>query len=271
MLILLVFVLPARIRSSAANLDYRLNLVSSASLLPTLAPSPTRPLPTPATRFSHTPTVVQEIRPAKNSVRQPVPLPASAPLPKPVLPSNAEIKGMFGYGQLMALSCEARSAADWARHFGIDVREYEFFTRLPKSDNPEKGFVGSVNGGWGNTPPDSYGVHAQPVAALLREYGAKAHAVKNMTIEGLKSELASGRPVMVWVTGHVVPGEGIPYEVDGQVITVAPYEHTVIVVAYNDKTKRMTFLDGKEVYWRSYETFRDSWAALENLAIIWHE
>jgi len=222
--------------------------------------------------MTHTPTRVQQIQqPAQVLVRQPALLPTNTPLPRPTLPANAKIEGMFGYGQLMPLSCEARSAADWARHFGITVREYEFFTRLPKSNNPEKGFVGSVNGGWGNTPPGPYGVHAQPVAALLREYGAKASAVKNMTIEGLKSELASGRPVMVWVTGHVEPGEGIPFEVDGQVITVAPYEHTVIVIAYDDKTKRLTFMDGKVVYWRSYETFHDSWGALENLAIIWHE
>jgi len=180
------------------------------------------------------------------------------------------IEGIYGYGQLLPLSCESRSAADWARFFGVEIHELEFFSYLPKTDNPETGFVGSVYGGWGNTPPGPYGVHAEPIAKVLREkYGARAQALKGMSMEALKYELSMNRAVLIWVTGHTVPGKGIPYTVDGQTITVAAYEHTVIAIGYDDDTERITILDGRDVYWRTYENFRESWGALENLAIVW--
>jgi uncharacterized protein YvpB len=191
--------------------------------------------------------------------------------PRPALtrPPQAEVKGMYGFYQLMPLSCEARSASDWARHFEINVRERAFFEALPKSENPEEGFVGSVNGVWGQIPPDAYGVHAGPVAKLLRTYGAKAKAVRRMPFENVLAEIAAGRPVMVWVVGHVEPGKGVLYEIDGKTVTVARYEHTVIVFAYNDSTEKLKILDGKKIYNKTYEEFQKSWSALENMAIVW--
>ena len=58
---------------------------------------------------------------------------------------------------------------------------------LPVSDNPEKGFVGSVFGTWGQTPPNPYGVHAQPIAKLLREYGLDAQAQMGLSVKDLKN------------------------------------------------------------------------------------
>jgi len=176
---------------------------------------------------------------------------------------------MWGFGQLLALSCESRSAADWARRFGITIRELTFLASLPRSENPEEGFVGSPNGSWGNIPPQAYGVHAAPVARVLRAYGANALAMRKMPYDRLRAEIAAGRPVMVWVTGHVETGKGVPLRVDGKTITVARYEHTVIVIGYDEKN--VTILDGKKVYKRPIETFKKSWAALENMAIIWDE
>ncbi len=75
------------------------------------------------------------------------------------------------------------------------------------------------------------------MAEVLRGYGARAVAVRGMTFTALKREVAEGRPVIAWVTGHVTPGKGIPYEVDGRTVTVAAYEHTVIVIGYNDQKK----------------------------------
>lgn len=187
----------------------------------------------------------------------------------PALPPSAEVKGMYGYGQLLPLSCESRSAADWARHFGFDIRELEFFNRLPVSEDPDEGFVGSVYGGWGQIPPNPYGVHAAPVAKLLREYGVKAQAVKNLTLEEAFEEIASGNPVMVWVVGHVEPGQGTEIEVNGVTRVVARYEHTVILIGYDEHT--VTILDGKKIYQRPIERFIASWGALENMAILWDD
>ena len=74
----------------------------------------------------------------------------------------------------MPLSCEASAATDWAAYFGKKIDEYEFQNRLPQSDNPNKGFVGNVFGTWGQVPPAPYGVHADPVATLLQDYGLDA-------------------------------------------------------------------------------------------------
>jgi uncharacterized protein YvpB len=179
------------------------------------------------------------------------------------------VKGFYGYGQLLALTCESRSAADWARHFGIEIHEMDFFSKLPRSKNPEEGFVGSPNGAWGQIPPEAYGVHARPVALRLQDYGAKAVAVRHFTLDKLKSELANNRPVIVWVVGHVEPGRGTLYQINDETVTVARYEHTVIVIGYD--VKNVTIQDGKHVYKRAYDTFRQSWSVLENMAIIWDE
>lgn len=236
------------------------------SILPTLAPTPLR---TSTATITSTPTLTPPAPPTLAPA--PTLVPTRTFTPSPTLPTSAEIKGIYGYGQLFPLSCEARSAADWARHFEIEIREIKFLALLPLSTNPEEGFVGSINGSWGQTPPESYGVHAGPVAEVLRSYGASAVAVRNMTFTALKRELAEGQPVITWVTGHVAPGRGIPYEVDGRTITVAAYEHTVIVIGYNDQKKQLTILDGKQVYERPYAVFFRSWDALENMAVIWED
>lgn len=124
-----------------------------------------------------------------------------------------------------------------------------------------------MNGHWGLVPPSAYGVHAEPVAALLREYGLGAVARRGMTWEELQSELIGGRPVIAWVVGHVWPkGKAVEYTAaDGAVVTVAPYEHTAIVVGYGDET--VVVLDGAKLYARSLDAFLGSWAVLGNMAI----
>jgi len=195
--------------------------------------------------------------------------PTRTPTATPRLPESATIEKIYGYGQLFPLSCEARSASDWARHFGVKIREMEFLARLPRTDNPETGFVGRIEGDWGNIPPHDYGVHAAPVARVLQEFGAEAQAMRHMSFDQLRGEIAAGRPVMVWVTGHVQPGKGEEYIVDHRSVTVARYAPTVIAIGYD--SKYVTFLDGKKTYRRPIQTFLDSWSALENMAIIWLE
>lgn len=142
-----------------------------------------------------------------------------------------------------------------------------FLERLPRSDNPEKGFVGNPKGSWGRTPPYDYGVHAEPVAELLRLFGVRAFAEKDLSFETLKNEIASGRPVIVWVVGHTGFANSETYIAqDGEEVQVAPYEHTVIVTGYDPFGVRI--LDGDETYDRPLGTFLRSWSALGNMAII---
>ena len=195
----------------------------------------------------------------------PTPPPPVTPTP-PGIPASARIWNISGRTQSLPLDCEARSAVDWAAYFGARLGEIEFFDRLPASDNPEKGFVGSVYGAWGQIPPHPYGVHAGPVAALLRVYGVAATAQRGTSWEAARAEIAAGRPVIVWITGHVSDGRAVWYTAsDGDKTLVAPYEHTVIAIGYTPTT--VTVLDGGQVYARSLSLFLRSWGVLGNLAI----
>ena len=188
--------------------------------------------------------------------------------PQQELPDVAFVDGLVGHGQTYPLSCESRSAADLAGYWGLYVPEVEFFDTLPTSDNPEVGFVGSVYGTWGQTPPNPYGVHAAPVAALLREYGLNAESRKGMTLHELKTEIAAGRPAIVWIVGHVWQGVPIDYTAnDGSTVIVAQYEHTMIAYGYD--LSGIYLMDAgnaaRKAY--AYSIFEDSWGVLGNMAV----
>lgn len=215
---------------------------------PTSSPTPAAPTPSPSPTLNPSPTLTS--------------------LPPTPLPKSALIEDIKGHKQAMPLSCEARSAVDWAAYFGVEINEIKFFNGLPSHDNPEVGFVGDVYGRWGQIPPNDYGVHAGPIAQRLREYGLKAMSVRQMTLEELKAEIAAGRPVILWVVGHVKRGTPVPYtSSDGEETIVAKFEHTVIAVGYTETKIRV--LDGA----RSYEVYQGefikSWNVLENQAVIW--
>jgi len=193
-------------------------------------------------------------------------IPTEAPQATP-LPESAQVAGPYGIGQSLALSCEARSAVDWARIFGHKLNEIEFQNALPKTDNPETGFVGSPNGVWGFIPPRAYGVHAGPVADLLRQYGVNARAYRGLGFDDIRREIAEGRPVIVWVVGAVEKGEPVEYTApDGQTTIVAAFEHTVMAAGYTPHS--VLIQDGGYRYYVSLDRFRESWRVLGNMAIF---
>jgi uncharacterized protein YvpB len=155
---------------------------------------------------------------------------------------------------------------DWAGYFGYAIDELAFMNGLPKSDNPDKGFVGDVNGVWGNIPPNAYGVHAGPVAERLRAYGVPAQAQRPLSWAALRAEIASGQPVMVWILGSGFNGIPEYYTpTDGLHTVVARYEHTVLVTGYSET--KVTILNGATISTLSIDQFLDSWSALGNMAI----
>lgn len=183
------------------------------------------------------------------------------------LPPNAEIEDIKGWTPAFSLSCESRSAVDWAAYFGTQIREVDFQSQLPLSDDPNFGFVGDVNAAWGQIPPNPYGVHAGPVADLLNELGVTAKAVYGMTWGDLRAEISKGNPVIVWVVGRVARGTMVPYtSSNGDETTVARFEHTVIVFGYSKED--VSILDGQWVYTRPIGDFLDSWQVLGNMAIV---
>jgi uncharacterized protein YvpB len=227
---------------------------------PILAPLTTAPPPVEAPLLEPSPMPTEAVPTAAADAPSEVPVEALA------LPASARVMGVVGHGQRLPLSCESRSAADWAAFFGVEIDEMAFLHALPLSDDPDRGFVGDVNGEWGNLPPQAYGVHAAPVARLLREYGVPAESRRYLEWDDLRTEIATGRPVIVWVTGHVEAGEGILYTAgDGRRTIVARFEHTVIVVGYDEDS--VLVVDGANTYRRSLDRFLASWGALRNMAI----
>ena len=199
--------------------------------------------------------------------------PTSTAVPQPTevkIPASHYIDGVYGMAQMTTLDCEMRSALDWARYFGFSIDETEFIDKLPKSDDPELGFVGDINGEMGQLPPDGYGVYPPPVAALLRTYGLNAKAVKGMTYEDLQREIASDRPVIVWIVNLPFDIDASTYTAsDGNTVPVARFEHTWIITGYNLST--VTVVDSTWTYNVVLETFLERWEVLENRAIIFVE
>lgn len=198
-------------------------------------------------------------------------LPSPSATPSQAIPGDypAEyyIRDISGHKQYFPLGCETSAAVDWALYYGLDINEYEFQTRLPQSDNPDFGFVGGVEGPWGQVPPYSYGVYAGPIASLLREYGLPAVGLRNVSLEIVKQEISKRNPVIAWVIGNMVGG--IPSEYidrEGNRVLVAAYEHVVILTGYDDDSIR--YMNNGNFFEVPQQVFLNSWNVLGNMAVI---
>ena len=193
----------------------------------------------------------------------------ASPAQAGALPPRASIQGFKGNAQSANLSCEARSAVDWAAYWGVRIGEKKFLARLPRSSNPDEGFVGNPNDAWGNIPPASYGVYAAPVAELLRKLGLDANARRNLDWDDLRGEIAAGRPVIVWVVGQMWKGMPLKYvSPDGHKTTVARYEHTMVLTGYEPgKVQVMDAYTGERQTY-PLSTFLASWGTLGRMAVM---
>ncbi len=216
--------------------------------------------------------------PTRTPAPFPIPSPTWTEVPPPVVippdpsfsPETATISDIVGFEQSLTLDCESRSAVDWAAYFGVNISEFEFVDALPRSDDPNKGFVGDPNGYPQQLPPYSYGVHAAPVARLLRSFGLPAEDRYGLDMDTLKAEIAAGQPVIAWVTVYTRRGYAVDYvTADGDTVRVAPNEHTVIIIGYDPEG--VMVLDGSEIYHRSWGLFQDSFGVLGNMAIVYSE
>lgn len=185
------------------------------------------------------------------------------------LPDAAAVYGVNGHPQGRSLSCESRSAADWAAFWGVSISEETFLGELPRSDDPNLGFVGNPDDAWGAVPPWSYGVHAGPVADLLVAYGLPADARRDLAWEDLQAEIAANRPVIVWIIGQMWVGNPRQYTTSqGEDVTVAPFEHTMILVGYDEASIQAVDAYSGATLTFSLRSFLLSWSALGNMAIV---
>jgi len=183
-------------------------------------------------------------------------------------PPSAFVEGVVGHPQRHNLSCESRSATDLAAFWGTEFVEDGFSRRLPKSDNPNRGFVGDVDLPPGSMPPTGYGVYVGPVAATLRSFGLDARARQGWSLEGLKAELAAGRPVIVWATYDMRLSEvRVWTSFDGATSPVVQWQHTFIAIGYDATGVYLVdAYDGATRHF-AYEQFAPAWAQLDKMAV----
>ena len=184
------------------------------------------------------------------------------------LPPAASVEGLVGHPQEHNLSCESRSATDLAAFWGLTFTEDDFFQRLPKSDNPNRGFLGDVDLPPGSMPPAGYGVYVEPVAATLRSFGLGAQARNEWTLDGLRAELAARRPAIVWATYDMqLPGVQTWVSSDGATSTVVQWQHTFVATGYDEGGLYLVdAYDGGTKYF-FYDAFIPAWDQLGRMAV----
>lgn len=133
--------------------------------------------------------------------------------------------------------CEITAVTMMLRYQGSKVTKLSLTLEMPRSSNPNKGFVGN--------PYSSYGWTVYP-PALMKLVKKHAHSAVNLTgtsVATLKKQINRGHPVTLWVSG-----------VDGfntHALTMTGYSPTRIY--YNDpwtnKKTSMTTASFKK-YWR---------------------
>lgn len=186
----------------------------------------------------------------------------------PPIPASAGVEGVIGHRQERNLSCESRSAADLGAYWERDFTEAEFLQRLPRSDNPHRGFVGDVDMPPGSMPPIGYGVYAGPIAATLRSFGLDAESHHPFELDALKQELAAGRPVIVWATYDMqLPGVETWVSWDGEASTIVRWQHSFIAIAYDEHGISLIDAHDAETKYFSYEAIMPAWDQLGRMAV----
>lgn len=241
-------------------------VASEETATATIIPTPiatTTPTPNP----SPTAAVLTEV--TEIAIPTETELPSSVlSSPTPTYPESHYISAIYGHKQTYELGCEASAAVDWAGYFGVHIFESTFQYALPLSEHPDYGFVGEVTtDAWGQIPPYAYGVHAQPIADVLVDFGLPARAVTNYSIEEVKQKISESKPIIAWVIGNMEYSEPVQYvDNEGRTAIVAPYEHVIILTGYSPTHIR--YMNNGLFYDTPIDVFLTSWGVLGNMAVI---
>lgn len=111
------------------------------------------------------------------------------------------------YRQVYAQSCEAASLRMALAYRGTNSTDWNILqkfgyspTAKDKKNNvwgdPQKGFVGDVNGNQG--AGTGWGVYAEPVASATRSFGRQATVRYGVSAQFLAQQIYDGNPVILW-------------------------------------------------------------------------
>jgi uncharacterized protein YvpB len=170
------------------------------------------------------------------------------------------------YQQAHSLSCESSAAAMAANYYGVGVNEETIIAALPRHDNPHLGFRGNIDGPYGGI--EDYGVYAEPIRQILVQLGLEVEHLQDGT-EEIRAAIRRGRVVIAWVTYNLQVET--PQQVttsDGQVVTLVPYQHVVLVTGYNSSGLWVNDpYSGTQAFYTEAE-FQRAFAYLGNMALV---
>jgi uncharacterized protein YvpB len=179
------------------------------------------------------------------------------------LPSEARLT-VARQQQSHNLSCESSAASMVAQYHGVNLSEAEVLAALPLNENPHLGFRGNVDGPTGGI--QDYGVYAGPILDILNSRGLQAWPVEG-GLEGIQAAIARGNPVIAWVTYDCNPSTPTTVEIDGQTVTLVPWQHVVVVTGYNDEGVWANDPWDGEMDYYSTAAFQRAMSYFENMAI----
>ena len=121
---------------------------------------------------------------------------------QPAASNEALIEGFPSVEQWYNLDCEYAAAAAVTLYWNTSgsgglVSQRDFLREVPTSPNPHLGFRGDINAPFGGI--NNYGVYAEALVPVLERHGYNA-VVFYGGLSRLKSNLAAGNPVVVWIT-----------------------------------------------------------------------
>lgn len=178
-----------------------------------------------------------------------------------------------------SLSCEVAALKMALNYLGVAVTESELIKNLSfdktgpiSADNiwgdPEKGFVGSIDG---SMPRTGYGVYEIPIANLASEYNKQVLPLQKASLTDVLQAVFEKRAVIVW--GYTGSGTKVSWKTDdGQVIQAVFGEHARVISGFSgtaDNPSVIWLMD--PVYGRismSRSQFLKNWATLDNRAVI---
>ena len=194
--------------------------------------------------------------------------PAATP---PALPASVLLQEAPAGKQTRPLNCEFQTASDLAWYYGQPFTWEEIFQVVGHDvgGNPHKGFVGrSFDDKPGQVFPQGYGVYAEPIAEGFARLGIEAAVSYGNGPEWLMTQLAAGRPVMVWTTaGMTIRPVATWTAADGVSVKGVPGEHTYLAIGYDPGgVWLMDPYDGRRHYFE-WPVFVSSWDLLDRMAL----
>jgi len=190
---------------------------------------------------------------------------AGAVHPAAAAPQRVVIPGFPSVKQWYSLSCEYAAAAAVSLYWGRLVSQRDFLGEIPRNPNPHFGFRGNIFADWGGTR--NYGIYAEPLVPVLEARGYEVDVFYGGTAR-LKSELAAGHPVVIWMTGKR-GAQPVTYQThEGEPFKLVPYEHATVAYGYDGGGIWIMDVGDGNRYYYGWSNFLARWNYFDQMALV---